>query len=293
MRILKAFALGAAGLAALASIPAAAEDADWYRGGWRSETGAPHVYQFVIRGSAVTGYYCSQCSDGTTLAPLEGTFDETEGLKFAVRYLNPDGSLARVENVTAKLNEGKLVVVAEDGQPFATIKDPRGPAPSVGRINVLPPNAPPVPLLPPRAGPGAGGPPPAAYHPPSPWRKLTAADVVGVWLGFGTGIDKQYFIIRNDGERLFGLACGRCDNPYTHGALENFVIHDDTVEFDIVHQDWGDGPGIPFSRHVTAQIAMNEMHMDARRPDQSGPGIVASLVGPIPLEATAGNVYGE
>ena len=50
---------------------------------------------------------------------------------------------------------------------------------------------------------------------------------------------------------------------------------------------------IPFSRHVVATIAMNEMRMDARRPDQSGPGIVASLVGPIAIEATRGNVYGE
>ena len=38
---------------------------------------------------------------------------------------------------------------------------------------------------------------------------------------------------------------------------------------------------------------MNEMRMDARRPDQTGPGIVASLVGPIAIEATAGNVVGE
>jgi hypothetical protein len=106
-------------------------------------------------------------------------------------------------------------------------------------------------------------------------------------------MDKQYFVIRKDGGRLFGLACGRCDNPYTFGALENFTVNGDTLEFDIVHQDWGDGPTLPFSRHVTAHIAMNEMRMDARRPDQSGPGIVASLIGPISIAATAGNVVGE
>jgi hypothetical protein len=80
----------------------------------------------------------------------------------------------------------------------------------------------------------------------------------------------------------------RCDNPYTFGALQNFAIAGDTLEFDIVHQDWGDGTVLPFNRHVTAHIAMNELRMDARRPDQSGPGIVASLVGPIAVEATAG-----
>ncbi len=59
------------------------------------------------------------------------------------------------------------------------------------------------------------------------------------------------------------------------------------------HQDGGDGTLLPFARHVVAHIAMNEMRMDARRPDQTGPGIVASLVGPISLEATKGNVVGE
>jgi hypothetical protein len=140
---------------------------------------------------------------------------------------------------------------------------------------------------------GGGGGRPAPYVQPAPGRQLTADDVAGVWLGFGVGMDKQYFVIRKDGEHLFGLACGRCDNPYTFGALENFRIAGDTLEFDIVHQDWGDGPTLPFTRHVTAHIAMNEMRMDARRPDQSGPGIVASLVGPIAIEATRGNVVGE
>ena len=118
--------------------------------------------------------------------------------------------------------------------------------------------------------------------------------MVGVWLGFGVGIDKQYFLIRRDGERLFGLACGRCDNPWTHGALENFAIGGDTLTFDIVHQDWGEGARVPFTRHVTAHIAMNEMRMDARRDDAlDRPGIVASLVGPIAIESTRGNVTGE
>ena len=67
-----------------------------------------------------------------------------------------------------------------------------------------------------------------------------------------------------------------------------------TLTFDIVHQDWGEGARIPFTRHVTAHIAMNEMRMDARRDDAlDRPGIVASLVGPIAIEATRGNVTGE
>ena len=287
---LRPVALAAAGLALAAAAPAFAQDADWYRGGWRTDGAEPHVYQFVIEGAEVTGYYCTQCADGTTLAPLEGTFDEDEGIAFTVRHLNLDGSLKSAEQARARLVEGKLVVTGAGGE-LVTIKDPRGPTPGPYVQSILPPDAPPVPVLPFRAG-GGGG-PPAPYVQPAPWRQITADDVVGVWLGFGVGVEKQYFIIRKDGDTLFGLACGRCDNPYTHGALENFRIEGDMLEFDIVHQDWGDGTVIPFARHVVAHIAMNEMRMDARRPDQTGPGIVASLVGPIAIEATAGNVYGE
>ena len=196
----------------------------------------------------------------------------------------------------AELKDGKLHVVGwhPDGEMFGhvAIKDPRGPTPGTYKQSILPPNAPPVPVLPLRAGGGGGG-APAPYVAPGAWRQLTADDVVGVWLGFGVGMDKQYFLIRRDGDRLFGLACGRCDNPYTHGALQNFRIEGDTLECDIVHQDWGDGTVIPFARHVVAHIAMNEMRLDARRPDQTGPGIVASLVGPIAIEATRGNAAGE
>jgi hypothetical protein len=279
--------------AGLPAAPISAEDADWYRGGWRTDAGEPRVYQFVIRGDAVTGYTCTHCADGTTLAPLEGTFDPDDGIVFTVRHLAPDGSLRSEERGQAKIERGKLAVTyrGEAGEVLGhlAIKDSRGPTPGPYVQSVLPPDAPHVPVLPPRAV----GAPPAPYVQPAPWRQLTADDVAGVWLGFGVGMGKQYFVIRKDGERLFGLACGRCDNPYTHGALENFRIEGDTLEFDIVHQDWGDGTVLPFDRHVVAHIAMNEMRMDARRPDQTGPGIVASLVGPIAIEATVGNVYGE
>ena len=41
----------AALIAATTASAAAAESADYYRGGWRTEAGEPKVYQFVIRGS--------------------------------------------------------------------------------------------------------------------------------------------------------------------------------------------------------------------------------------------------
>lgn len=296
---LRAFAFAAAAWAAGAAGPVLAETADYYRGGWRTDASDPDVYEFVIRGDRVTGVFCTQCADGTTLAPLDGTFDEARGLAFTIRHLNLDGSLAHEDRVQGKLADGKLVVTGTRGGfgggafEHVAIKDPRGPTPSAFPVNIFPPGAPAVPIVPVAPGGGGGGARPAPYAQPAAWRQLTAADVVGVWLGFGVGMDKQYFVIRQDGERLFGLACGRCDNPYTFGVLENFSIAGDTLEFDIAHQDWGDGPTLPFERHITAHIAMNEMRMDARRPDQTGPGIVASLVGPIALEATRGNVVGE
>lgn len=275
------------------SAPALAESADYYRGGWAI---GPRIYEFVIDGAKVSGIACNQCADGTMLARIVGTFDEKSGITFTVRHLAPDGSLLAEDHAQAKLDQGRLVIhgTQPDGGTFAhiAIKDPRGPTPGGYPQVRLPPGAPPVAIV---KGPGGGaGGPPAPYHQPAPWRQLTAADAVGVWLGFGVGIEKQYFLIRKDGEQLFGLACGRCDNPYTFGALENFAIHGDTLEFDIEHQDWGEGDHVPFARHVTAHIAMNEMRMDARRTDAADrPGIVASLVGPIAIEATRGNVYGE
>lgn len=281
-----------------AAQPAAAEDADYYRGGWRTDAGEPQIYQFVIDGGKVSGYYCTHCADGTTLAPLEGTFDAEGGLSFTVRHLDLNGATVSTARLRGKLANGKLQLTGTggDGQPLqrVAIKDPRGPDAAPFLIAILPPNAPPVPIV--RNAPvgGGSGGAPAPYVQPAPWRQLTADDIVGVWLGFGVGMNKQYFVIRRDGERLFGLACGRCDNPYTHGALDSFRIEGDTLKFDIRHEDWAEGNRLPFTRRVTAHIAMNEMRMDARRDDAPDrPGIVASLVGPISLEATKGNVVGE
>jgi len=281
---------------AFAAAPASAESADYYRGGWRTEAGAPQVFEFVIRGSEVSGIACTHCSDGTTLARVEGTFDEKTGIRFKIRHLGPDGSLVAEDRATAKLNDGALVVTGAGGKggtfTLRMIKDPRGPTPGGYPQVRLPPGSPPVAIV--RSTGGGGGGPPAPYVQPATWRPITAAAVTGVWLGFGVGIEKQYFLIRKDGEELFGLACGRCDNPYTMGALDHFAIHGDTLEFDIEHQDWGEGSRVPFVRHVTAHIAMNEMRMDARRDDAPDrPGIVASLVGPVAIEATKGNVVGE
>jgi len=287
-------ALATAALCLIAS-PSLAESADHYRGGWRTDGSDPRIYEFVIQGETVSGITCSQCADGTTLAPLEGSFDEDEGLVFTIRKLAPDGTTVTRDVQRARLVDGKLLVTGSLGGAAIAItatKDPRGPTPGPYPQVMLPPGSPPVKVT--QGGFGGGG-PPVPYIPPAPWKqKLTIDDVAGVWLGFGVGMEKQYFIIRRDGDGLFGLACGRCDNPYTFGALQNFAIEGDVLSFDIVHEDWGEGSVLPFVRHVTAQIAMNEMRIDARRDDiPGGAPIISSLVGPIDIEATRGNVVGD
>ncbi|HEY9463432.1 MAG TPA: hypothetical protein VIR54_10105, partial [Vicinamibacterales bacterium] len=79
--------------------PAAALNADYWRGGWRTPLGdAPHIYEFVIRGSRVTGVYCRNCSDATTIGFIDGTWDEKTGIAFTVTFVKRDGSIATVDD---------------------------------------------------------------------------------------------------------------------------------------------------------------------------------------------------
>ena len=124
--------------------------------------------------------------------------------------------------------------------------------------------------------------------------------MVGSWLGFGTGVNKQYFIVKKVGNKLRGMVCGRCDNPYTMAALDDFEIQGDTLKFNILHEDWGDGELPTFDKHVTAHIGWNELRLTTRAdhqppPRATPPGVVpgSSLTGPIPIEATSGNHWPE
>ena len=134
---------------ALVARPAAALDADHWRGGWRTPLGDdPHIYEFVIRGNRVTGVYCRNCSDATTIGFIDGLWNEKTGIEFTVTFANPDGSIRLVDDQRAMLVEGRLMVTGSaatrNGNELRLIKDPRGPDPIPAMVSVLP-KGPPVP----------------------------------------------------------------------------------------------------------------------------------------------------
>src|SRR5688500_12066343 len=93
----------------LAAAPAAGQDADAYRGGWRTNGGEAHTDQFSIRGTTVRGIYCTYCADATTLAFVDGTFGP-DGIRFQMTHVNDDGSTAVTDTAVARFSDGRLVV---------------------------------------------------------------------------------------------------------------------------------------------------------------------------------------
>ena len=97
-------------VAVLALAPvAAAQNADDYRGGWRTDSGEAHTYEFSIRGATVRGVYCTYCADATTLAFVDGTLG-ADGITFEVTHVKADGATAYKDRATAKfgqLNRGR------------------------------------------------------------------------------------------------------------------------------------------------------------------------------------------
>ena len=325
---------------------ASAQNADRYRGGWRTDDADPHTYEFSIRGERVRGIYCTLCSDASTLAFIDGTLG-ADGMTFVVTHVRPDGRTAYQDKATARIEGDRLIISGNSGAPKGgkfqrtLYRDARGPDPlpvpvlwlpdasgkpvalaalggrgGAARGAAVPPAAPPAApqpgaaavAAPVPAAPRAGGPGPAAgggagagrgWLQPGPWKNpLTIDDVVGAWIGFGTGVNKQYFIFRRVGNRLRGMVCGRCDNPFTLAALDDIEIKGDTLHFKILHDGWGDAPVLPFDKWVTARIVANEMRAVFETPTEAGgrgvtqtPPTTAgtTLIGPIAIDATSGN----
>src|SRR6476646_450008 len=96
---------------------AAGQAADDYRGGWRTDGGEAHTYEFSIRGTTVRGIYCTYCADATTLAFVDGTLGP-DGIRFEVTHVKADGSTAYTDKAVAKFSDGRLIVTGTSGAPF-------------------------------------------------------------------------------------------------------------------------------------------------------------------------------
>jgi hypothetical protein len=298
-------------LATLATLavarPAEALNADYWRGGWRTPLGQePHIYYFVIRGQQVTGTYCSNCSDATTIGFIDGTWNETAGIDFTVTVANRDGTIRSVAKQHATLDGARLTVTggtaSRSGKGLVLVKDPRRPDPGARPAYYLPPGTPTVfPEPRPAGGVGTAPPAPAPYWQPGPFRLLRPTDIVGTWIvtSFGPlGMNKQIFTFSLVGDRLRGVVCGRCDNAYTLAALERIRIVGNTLYFDIAHQDRGEINPPVFDRNIMAQVVQNEMiafvlgtnmTIDPANPPPRPEGRPFTLVGPIAPDATRGN----
>src|SRR5580704_15336641 len=92
-----------------------AQTADDYRGGWRTEKGEAHVYEFSIRGDKVRGVYCTYCADATTLGFIDGTLG-SEGISFTVTHVKADGSTALLEKQKARFDHGNLIVTGDKSE---------------------------------------------------------------------------------------------------------------------------------------------------------------------------------
>jgi hypothetical protein len=267
------------------------------------------------------------CSDATTLAFIDGTLGP-DGITFVVTHVRPDGRTAFQDKATARIEGDRLIVTGTSGAPRGgkfqrtLYRDSRGPDPlpvpvgwfpdATGKLVMLaavagrgggggpargaaaPATAPPAVVAAPAGGGGGRG-----WLQPGPWKNpLTIDDVVGAWIGFGTGVNKQYFIFRRVGTGLRGMVCGRCDNPFTLAALDDVEIRGDTLHFKILHDGWGDSATLPFDKWVTARIVANEMRAVFETPTEAGgrgvtgtPPTVngTTLIGPVAIEATTGN----
>src|SRR5689334_25403618 len=94
--------------------PAVGQNADDYRGGWRTDSGEAHTYEFSIRGTTVRGIYCTYCADATTLAFVDGTFGP-DGIRFEVTHVNLDGSTKYKDTAVARFSGGRLLVTGRSG----------------------------------------------------------------------------------------------------------------------------------------------------------------------------------
>jgi hypothetical protein len=239
-------------LAAAESAPPAANLGDALRGGWVTDIdGARHIFILKVRGELVSGVYCDvDCGDPARLSVLERGSLTSDGVRFQIRRL--DNKTPRRVDVNGRLVDNQLLLSA-GARRWTLQRDPRKPAlvtveEMFARRGIV-------------DGPLVLSGSPNPYTPPGPNESLAPAALEGLWL-FGTGPGKQHFTFRQVGDRMLGVVCGACDNPYTFGFIDNVAIRGDTLTFDINHEDAGIGIEFgPFENHATATLSRHEMHL--------------------------------
>src|SRR5262245_23510423 len=127
---------------------------DDVRGGWIADIdGHRHVYLLNVRGTAIRGIYCWECSNPENLAfVMEGKL-EADGFSFVLLHDAGPGAPYR-ENVTGSVVDGRLVVKAQrqgssaPAKQMTMMREPRRPASGIvlpGVIAPLPPGVDPPP----------------------------------------------------------------------------------------------------------------------------------------------------
>jgi len=233
-------------VAALLASPVHAQNADAVRGGWMADVGGVrHIYMLTVRGTVITGIYCTDCRNVRNLALIQNGVLEADGLRFDVH--NP-GPAPYTDTVTARLVNGELRITRQ-----------RNGSTAVPITMVLRRSTSEKPTPPPPSPAGTQAPP--AYVPPGPFEALSPAKVAGLWLR-GEGPGKQYFMFKQAGTQMLGLGCGPCDDPNTMAPLDRISIDGTTLRFSIVHEN--NAPAFydkgPFSNDVRASISRHEMH---------------------------------
>jgi hypothetical protein len=278
----RAIILGALtiGLAATATRVEAQSAAEAVRGGWVADVeGTRHIFVLQVRDAVVSGIYCAvDCSDPSHLAFVDRGALAPEGVRFQI--LRIDGKVQSRTDVTGRIADGRLLLTLAPGRrtgyprQLSLQRDPRKPASrtveELFRSRGI------------QSGPLVISGSPTPYTPPGPNELLTAQALEGLWV-WSNGPGRQHFIFRPVGDRILGVVCGPCDNPYTFGPLDNGVIHGDTLTFDINHEDWGIGIEFgPFANHATATLSRHELHLHTVQ--QNGPRTIEGdlvLTGPL------------
>ena len=255
--------------------------ADAVRGGWVADIeGVRHIFILKVLDGVVSGVYCDvDCSEPLHLSLVERGSLTADGVRFQVRRL--DGKAPERIDVVGRISGGQLMLTfgaragASPGAPPWTLhRDPRKPAKVTveemfARRDIT-------------SGPLVISGSPNPYTPPGPNEVLTPAAIEGLWV-FGTGPAKQNFSFRRVGDRILGVVCGPCDNPYTFGVIDNVAIRGDTMTFDINHTDAGIGIEYgPFANHVTTTVSHHEMHLHSVQ--HAGPRTIEGdlvLIGPL------------